>query len=65
MIKNTLPDKSGNPESIKKSSQQFESFSTTVPIVDEDWLRAFYKLFYLQFCDSSDQWKDAMQQRFY
>ena len=35
MIKNTLPDKSGNPESIKKSSQQFESFSTTVPIVDE------------------------------
>ena len=34
MTKNTLPDKSGNPESIKKSSQQFESFSTTVPIVD-------------------------------
>ena len=28
--KNTLPDKSGNPESLKKESQCFESFSTSV-----------------------------------
>ena len=55
MIKNSLPDKSGNSESIRKKSQQFESFSTNVSIVGEDLLRAFYKLFYLQFCDSSDQ----------
>ena len=40
MIKNTLPDKSGNPESLRKS-QQFESFSTNVPIVGEDLLRVF------------------------
>ena len=26
-----------------------------VPIFGEDLLRVFYKLFYLQFCDSSDQ----------
>ena len=56
MIKNTLPDKSGNPESLKIYLQQFESFSTNVPIVAEDLLRAFYRLFlYLQFCDSSDR----------
>ena len=54
MIKNTLSDKSGNPETLEKESQQFESFSTNVPIVGEDLLRAFYRLFYLQFCDSSD-----------
>ena len=35
MIKNTLPDKSGNPESLKSQSQQFESFSTNVPLVGE------------------------------
>ena len=35
MIKNTLPDKSGNPESLKTQSQQFESFSTNVPLVCE------------------------------
>ena len=28
MIKNNLPDKLGNPDSLKKQSQQFESFST-------------------------------------
>ena len=55
MIKNALPDKLGNPESLKKYSQQFESFSTNVPIVGENLLRAFNKLFYLQFFDSSDQ----------
>ena len=47
MIKNTLPDKSGNPESLKKYSQQFESFSTNALKVDKDLLRAFYRLFFL------------------
>ena len=65
MIKNSLPDKLGNPESLKKLSQQFKSFSTNVPIVGEDLLRAFYKLFYLRFYDSSDQLKKTVQQRFY
>ena len=51
MIKNTLPDKSGNHESLKKLSQQFENFSTNASIDGEDFLKAFYKLFYLQFCD--------------
>ena len=57
MIKNTLPDKSGNSESLEKQSQsqQFESFSTNVSMVGEDLLRSFYRWFYLQFCDSSDQ----------
>ena len=55
MIKNTSPDKSGNPETLKRQSQQFESSSTNVSIVTEDLLRAFNRLFYLQFCDSSDQ----------
>ena len=60
MIKHTLLDKFENPESFKKWFQQFESSSTNVPIVGEDLLRAFYKLFYLQFCDSSDQRKKAV-----
>ena len=55
MIKNTLPDKSGNPESLKKQLQQFESFSANLPKVGEDLLRAFYRLFYLRFCDSRNQ----------
>ena len=55
MIKNTSLDKSENPEILKKESQLFESFSTNVPIVGEDLLRAFYRLFYLEFCDPSDQ----------
>ena len=46
MSKNTFPDKSGNPESLEKELQQFESFSTNVSIVDEDLRRAFYRLFY-------------------
>ena len=40
--------------------QQFESFSTNVSIVGVDLLRAFYRLFYLQFCDSSDQSKNSV-----
>ena len=54
-IKNTLPDELGNPESLKKQSQQFQSFSTNVSIAGEDLLRAFYRFFFLRFCDSSDQ----------
>ena len=57
MIKNTLPNKSENPESLKKYSQQFESFSSNVSIIGGDLLRAFYVLFYLRFCGSSDQSK--------
>ena len=60
MTKNILPGKSGNAESLKKQSQQFESFSTNVHIVGMDWLRAFHRLFYLQFFDSSDQWKNIV-----
>ena len=60
MIKNTFPDKSGNPESLEKQSQQFESFSTNVYVVGEDLLRAFYSLFYSQFCDSRDQLKNTV-----
>ena len=61
MIKNTLPDKSGNPESLKKQSQQFKTFSTNnVPIVGQYLLKAFYKLFYLRFCDLSDQSKSTV-----
>ena len=55
MIQNTLPNKSGNPGSLKNESQQFESFSTNEPIDAEDLLRAFFRWFYLQLSDSSDQ----------
>ena len=60
MIKYTLPDKSGNHESLEKESKQFESFSTNVSIIGEDLLRAFYRLVSLQFCDSGDQWKNTV-----
>ena len=41
VIKITSPNKSGNPESLKKHSEKLESFSTNVHIVGEDLLRAF------------------------
>ena len=41
----------------KKIIANFESFSTNVPIIGENLPRTFYRLFYLQFCASSDQWK--------
>ena len=50
MIKNTLPDKSGIPKSLKKNRNS----STNVPIVREDLQRTFYGLLYLQFCNLSD-----------
>ena len=51
MIKNTLPDKSGNLESLKKKkkSQQFESFSANVSMVGKDFLRAFTGCFVYNF----------------
>ena len=55
MIRNTLPNKSGNPESLEKFSQQLESSSTNVHTVGDDMPMVFYKLFYLRFCVSSDQ----------
>ena len=37
-------EKFENPESLKKQSQQFQSFLTNVPIVGEDLLRAFLQI---------------------
>ena len=46
--------------------QHFKSFSINVLIVDEDLLRVFYRLLYLQFCDLSDQRKyTVLQQKIY
>ena len=55
MIKNTFPNKSGNPEHLKKYSEQLESSTTNIHIIIKDLLRSFYKLFSLQFCVSNDQ----------
>ena len=41
LIKNTLPNKSGNPESFKKQSKHLENSSINVHIVDEGLLRDF------------------------
>ena len=51
VIKNTFPNKSGNPGSLKKKkkkkkSEQLESCSTNVHILGED---LFWKLFSLRF----------------
>ena len=42
MIKNILPDKLANPESLRKVLPHFESFSTNPPVFGQD----SYKLFY-------------------
>ena len=44
--------------------QQFESFSNNVYIVGKDLLNAFYRLFYSQFCDSSDNVKTLCSKGF-
>ena len=44
MIKNSFPNKSGNPKSLKRYSYQLESSSTNVHIVGESLLRAFSKI---------------------
>ena len=54
-MKNTFPKKSGNHQKI--IGNKLESSSTNVHIIGEDLFRVFYKLFYLRFCVSSDQWK--------
>ena len=54
MIKNSMPIKSWNPGSDKKLPPQLETSSANVHIVGEDLLRAFFKLFYLRLCVSSD-----------
>ena len=41
VIKNTFPNKSENPESLKIYSKQLESSLTNVHIVGEDLLRVF------------------------
>ena len=45
LIKNTLPNKSRNPKSLKKYLKQFESSPTNVHIIGEDLLKALCKLF--------------------
>ena len=65
MIENTLPNKSGNLESLKNLSLQLESSATNGQITGEDLLRALYKLFYSRFCVSSDPKKNALYQGFY
>ena len=56
MIKNTLPNMSGNPEGSKTN----HSSSNNTHIVGEGLLRAFYELFCSRFCVSSDQWKNTV-----
>ena len=55
MTQNILPDKSGNSENPEKIIATVRKPSTSMSKLSEDMLRAFYRLFYLQFCDSSDQ----------
>ena len=48
MIKNTLPNELGNPQSLKKQLQQSKSFPPNVPTVGKDLLWGFYRLFYFR-----------------
>ena len=41
MIRNTLPNILGNPESLKKESEQLGSSSTNGDLVGEDFLKVF------------------------
>ena len=54
-----------NKFEYKPKNASHASSSTNVHLIGEDLLRALYKLFYLQFCVSSDQRKNALYQRFY
>ena len=62
MIKNTFPNKLRNSESLKKKKKwwQLENPSTNVHMVGTDLLRAFSKLFYLQFYVFSYQLKNKV-----
>ena len=65
VIKNTLPNKSGNPGSLEKYKQQLEILLTIVHIDGDDLLRAFCNLSQLKFCISSDPRKTTVQQKRY
>ena len=54
-----LPNKSGRPKSLKKQLQHLEIAPTNVHLVCKDLLRVFWKLLYLLFRLSSDQWKNT------
>ena len=60
MIKNTLPNKSGDRETLKKIITTVKNLSFNLHIVGEDLVRAFYKLLNLQFCDSNGQCKNTV-----
>ena len=51
---------SGNPESLKKWTKQWESSPINMHAGGEDFLRVLCKLFYLWFHVSSDQWKNSV-----
>ena len=53
MIKNTFPNKSANPESLKKNHSSWEALQLMCTY--DELLRAFYELFCLRFCISNDQ----------
>ena len=61
VIKYASPNKLGNSESLK-NNHNLKISSSNVNIVGGDLLRVFYKLIYLQFCVSSDQWKYTVSQ---
>ena len=60
MIRNTLPNKSGDRETLKKIITTVQNLSFNLHIVSEDLVRAFYKLLYLRFCDSNGQCKNTV-----
>ena len=67
MIKNTFPNKLRNSQTQKKKKKkkkkkwwQLENPSTNVHMVGTDLLRAFSKLFYLQFYVFSYQLKNKV-----
>ena len=64
LIRNTLPNKSRNSDSHKKWPWRWQSSLTNVLTVRQDLQRASWKLFYLRFCVTSDQWKQTTWQRF-
>ena len=65
MIKNTFPNKIGNPKNLKKYSYHLGISPTNVYIVGEDLLGVLCKLLYLQFCISSDHWQGTLYQSVY
>ena len=64
-IRNILPNKLGNPESIKNQPWQLKISLTNLLTVCQGLLRAFCKLFYLQRFVSNNQLKNIVWQWFY